>query len=136
MEMNEATMEVNSRTFRVNYSELENSVIAFFFEDRTGYTEARIFQDFPQQKFHKVIVEGNVSVQIADDFVREVFHAFEAGVERMHLGREVALFSLRPLNHLDPCMVFEVTAYNGCGLVCRPVVHDYPFERQNRLMNH
>lgn len=34
MEMNEATMEVNSRTFRVNYSELENAVIAFFFEDR------------------------------------------------------------------------------------------------------
>ncbi|MGA2791087.1 MAG: hypothetical protein ABSF00_10010 [Candidatus Bathyarchaeia archaeon] len=34
MEMNEATMEVNSRTFRVNYSGLENAVIAFFFEDR------------------------------------------------------------------------------------------------------
>ena len=34
MEMNEATMEINSRTFRVNYSGLENAVIAFFFEDR------------------------------------------------------------------------------------------------------
>jgi hypothetical protein len=34
MEMNEATLEVNSRTFRVNYSGLENAVIAFFFEDR------------------------------------------------------------------------------------------------------
>lgn len=34
MEMNEVTMEVNSRTFRVNYSQLENAVIAFFFEDR------------------------------------------------------------------------------------------------------
>ena len=34
MEMNEVTMEVNSRTFRVNYSQLENALIAFFFEDR------------------------------------------------------------------------------------------------------
>ncbi len=34
MEMNEVTMEVNSRIFRVNYSQLENAVIAFFFEDR------------------------------------------------------------------------------------------------------
>ena len=34
MEMNEVTMEVNSRTFRVNYLQLENAVIAFFFEDR------------------------------------------------------------------------------------------------------
>jgi hypothetical protein len=34
MEINEVTMEVSSRTFRVNYSELENAVIAFFFEDR------------------------------------------------------------------------------------------------------
>ncbi len=34
MEMNEATIEVNSRVFRVNYLQLENAVIAFFFEDR------------------------------------------------------------------------------------------------------
>ncbi len=34
MEMNEVTMEVNSRIFRVNYSQLENAVIAFFSEDR------------------------------------------------------------------------------------------------------
>ncbi len=34
MEMNEVTMEVNSRVFRINYSQLENAVIAFFFEDR------------------------------------------------------------------------------------------------------
>ena len=34
MEMNEVTLEVNSRIFRVNYSQLENAVIAFFFEDR------------------------------------------------------------------------------------------------------
>ncbi len=34
MEMNEVTIEVNSRIFRVNYSQLENAVIAFFFEDR------------------------------------------------------------------------------------------------------
>lgn len=32
--MTEATLEVNSRVFRVNYVQLENSVIAFFFEDR------------------------------------------------------------------------------------------------------
>jgi hypothetical protein len=34
MEMHEATIEVNSRTFRVSYSQLENAVVAFFFEDR------------------------------------------------------------------------------------------------------
>ncbi len=34
MEMSEETMKVNSRVFRVNYSQLENAVIAFFFEDR------------------------------------------------------------------------------------------------------
>ncbi len=34
MEMNQVTMEVNTRVFRINYSQLENAVIAFFFEDR------------------------------------------------------------------------------------------------------
>lgn len=34
MEMHEVTMEVDSRTFRVSYSQLENAVVAFFFEDR------------------------------------------------------------------------------------------------------
>jgi len=34
MEMHEVTMEVASRTFRVSYSQLENAVVAFFFEDR------------------------------------------------------------------------------------------------------
>ena len=34
MELNEVTIEVNSRVFRLNYSQLENAVIAFFFEDR------------------------------------------------------------------------------------------------------
>lgn len=34
MEMNEEVLEVNSRTFRVNYAQFENAVVAFFFEDR------------------------------------------------------------------------------------------------------
>jgi len=34
MELNEVTMEVNARVFRVNYAQLENAVVAFFFEDR------------------------------------------------------------------------------------------------------
>ena len=34
MELNEVTIEVNSRVFRLNYSQLENAVVAFFFEDR------------------------------------------------------------------------------------------------------
>lgn len=32
--MNEVTLEVNTRVFRVNYAQLENAVVAFFFEDR------------------------------------------------------------------------------------------------------
>lgn len=34
MEMNEEIMEVSSRTFKVNYAQFENAVVAFFFEDR------------------------------------------------------------------------------------------------------
>lgn len=34
MELNEAVLEVNSRTFRLNYALFENAVVAFFFEDR------------------------------------------------------------------------------------------------------
>jgi hypothetical protein len=34
MEMTEAVLEVNSRTFRVNFTQFENAVVAFFFEDR------------------------------------------------------------------------------------------------------
>ncbi len=35
MELNEATLQVNSRIFRVSYSQLDNAVMAFFFEDKT-----------------------------------------------------------------------------------------------------
>jgi hypothetical protein len=34
MEMEEATLEVGSRTFRVNLTQMENAVVAFLFEDR------------------------------------------------------------------------------------------------------
>ncbi len=34
MEMSEAKLEMDSKTYRVNYLELENAVVAFFFENR------------------------------------------------------------------------------------------------------
>jgi len=34
MNFEETTLQVNSRTFRLNFGELENAVVAFFFEDR------------------------------------------------------------------------------------------------------
>lgn len=34
MEMTEVKLDIKSRTFRLNYSQLENAVVAFFFEDR------------------------------------------------------------------------------------------------------
>lgn len=34
MEVNEEKLEVNSRVFRVNYFQLENAVVALFFEDK------------------------------------------------------------------------------------------------------
>ena len=34
MEMQETKLELSSRVFRVNYLELENAIVAFFFEDR------------------------------------------------------------------------------------------------------
>jgi hypothetical protein len=34
MEMEQATLEVGSRTFRVNFTQMENAVVAFLFEDR------------------------------------------------------------------------------------------------------
>ena len=34
MEMTETTLKVGTRTFRANYSQLENAIIAFLFEDR------------------------------------------------------------------------------------------------------
>ena len=34
MEMTETTLKVGTRTFRVNYSQLENAIVAFLFEDR------------------------------------------------------------------------------------------------------
>jgi hypothetical protein len=34
MKFEETTLQLNSRTFRLNFAELENAVMAFFFEDR------------------------------------------------------------------------------------------------------
>ncbi len=34
MKFEEVTLQVNSRTFRLNFGQLENAIIAFFFEDR------------------------------------------------------------------------------------------------------
>jgi len=34
MEMNEVKLEMNTRVFRINFVQLENAVVAFFFEDR------------------------------------------------------------------------------------------------------
>ena len=34
MEIVEESLEVNSRLFRINFSQLENAVVAFFFEER------------------------------------------------------------------------------------------------------
>ena len=34
MKFEEVTLQVNSRTFRLNFGQLENAIVAFFFEDR------------------------------------------------------------------------------------------------------
>jgi hypothetical protein len=34
MELHEEKLEVNSRSFRINFLQLENAIVAFFFEDR------------------------------------------------------------------------------------------------------
>jgi hypothetical protein len=34
MELHEEKLEVNSRSFKINFVQLENAVVAFFFEDR------------------------------------------------------------------------------------------------------
>jgi hypothetical protein len=119
MEMNEVTMEVNSRTFRVNYSELENAVIAFFFEDRMRLGTLAIAMPGTDE-----VAVGRSSVLVGGKFLMtsralaerlagksgrialvslfteldeaEAFRIYAKLLEKVQLGRQSAEKSLRP----------------------------------------
>jgi hypothetical protein len=100
MEMNEATMEVNSRTFRVNYSELENAVIAFFFEDRMRLGTLAIAMPGTDE-----VAVGRSSVLVGGKYLM----TSRALAERLAgKSRRIALVSL--FTELDEAEAFRIYA--------------------------
>ena len=100
MEMNEATMEVNSRTFRVNYSGLENAVIAFFFEDRMRLGTLAIAMPGTDE-----IAVGRSSVLVGGKYLM----TSRALAERIAgKSRRIALVSL--FTELDEAEAFRIYA--------------------------
>jgi len=100
MEMNEATMEVNSRTFRVNYSELENAVIAFFFEDRMRLGTLAIAMPGTEE-----VAVGRSSVLVGGKYLM----TSRALAERLAgKSRRIALVSL--FTELDEAEAFRIYA--------------------------
>jgi hypothetical protein len=100
MEMNEETMEVNSRTFRVNYSELENAVIAFFFEDRMRLGTLAIAMPGTDE-----VAVGRSSVLVGGKYLM----TSRALAERLAgKSRRIALVSL--FTELDEAEAFRIYA--------------------------
>jgi hypothetical protein len=100
MEMNEATMEVNSRTFRVNYSGLENAVIAFFFEDRMRLGTLAIAMPGTDE-----VAVGRSSVLVGGKYLM----TSRALAERLAgKSRRIALVSL--FTELDEAEAFRIYA--------------------------
>ena len=83
-----------------------------------------------------VLFKGNVRIQVTDDFVLEALDSFIAGIESSYLGCKAAVTPLGHLEHFDPRILREIAAYDFWGPVCRSIVHDHPFHRQDGLMNH
>ena len=105
MEMNEATIEVNSRTFRVNYSELENAVIAFFFEDRMRLGTLAIAMPGTDEVAADEVAVGRSSVLVGGKYLM----TSRALAERIAgKSRRIALVSL--FTELDEAEAFRIYA--------------------------
>jgi len=105
MEMSEATMEVNSRTFRVNYSRLENAVIAFFFEDRMRLGTLAIAMPGTDEVAADEVAVGRSSVLVGGKYLM----TSRALAERIAgKSRRIALVSL--FTELDEAEAFRIYA--------------------------
>jgi len=93
-------MEVNSRTFKVNYSELENAIIAFFFEDRMRLGTLAIAMPGTEE-----VAVGRSSVLVGGKYLM----TSRALAERLAgKSRRIALVSL--FTELDEAEAFRIYA--------------------------
>jgi len=119
MEMHEVSMEVNSRTFRVSYSLLENAVVAFFFEDRMrigtlaiampGTGEVAVGRSSVLVGGKYLMTSRALAERLAGESGRialvsffteldeaEAFRVYAKLLEKVKLGKQSAVKSLRP----------------------------------------
>src|ERR1700761_3762803 len=83
------------------------------FEDCPGNTEIGVVSELSQQEFHMILVERDVSVQIADNFVGETLNSLLSCIESLYFRRKVALFPHRKIHEFYPRMIREVRPHNG-----------------------
>ena len=64
-----------------------------------------------------VRVEGNIAVQVADEFVSDILQSLPAGIKGVHFSGEMALAPLGKIHQFDPRIFLEVTADYACRSV-------------------
>src|ERR1035441_5208333 len=102
-------------------------LVQTFPERGTRKSELRILLHCSYQKLEVIRLEGDVGVQVADDFEVQIFHPLVSSIEGMRLPREMPFLSLWHPYQFNPWIVRHVPAHNLVGTVGRPVAHDDPF---------
>src|SRR5262245_17156977 len=109
------------------------AVAAVLLEDGAGHAQPRILGEAFEEKLQVILLERDVTVEIADDVVLELLDTRVAGVEGVHLGCEAPLLADRPVDDLDPRVPLGVSAGDRARAVGGAIVDNHPAQRQHRL---
>ena len=76
--------------------------VAFFFEDCSGHSKARILGTPLQDELEMVGFERDIGIDVPDDFVIEPLHFRVAGIKGVNLGGKAPISVLGHVHHFDP----------------------------------
>ena len=83
----------------------------------TGNAESWILREFTQKKRQILRIERNVSIEVANDVVRQVLHPGVSSVEGVDLASKMSFRALGSADQFDPVVVNGILPHHVVGAV-------------------
>jgi hypothetical protein len=100
-----------------------------------GNTQLGIFGKLANQKLKMVLIERNVRIHIAYNFVFQISHSRPPTAAGNALPGKMPFTTLGHPDQFDPWICRGVSAYDIVGAISGTVTYDDPFDRPYRLCN-
>ena len=100
------------------------------------YSQAGVSRKLSQEELEIIGIERYVGIKVPDDVKIQILYILIARVETMYFRGELPLQAYRHPYNLHPRMLSHIFINDFIRPIGRPITHDHPFFRTNRLSYH